>query len=254
MMKDLYSAHSSEEDLMKYYWKVADAYVEIFKRMGIDVKITEASGGVFTSSHTHEFQALCEVGEDTIYHKEGWEFWKNKEVMTEEELSDPDVKSAQAIEVGNIFPLGTMYAEKMQALFTDEDGSRKPVWFASYGIGPTRVMGTLVEMFHDDKGILWPENIAPFQVHLIGLHEKADEVYQQLLDAGIEVLYDDRWETNAGEKFADADLIGIPVRLVVSAKTLSASSGQANTVMIEWKKRKSIDTELISFEEVLARL
>ncbi|MBI5045240.1 MAG: hypothetical protein HZC02_04900 [Candidatus Levybacteria bacterium] len=254
MMKDLYSAHFSEEDLMEYYWKVADAYLEIFKRIGIDVKIAEASGGVFTTSHTHEFQALCEVGEDTIYHKEGWKFWKNKEVMTEEELSDPDVKSAQAIEVGNIFPLGTMYAEKMSALFTDQDGSKKPVWFASYGIGPTRVMGTLVEIFHDDKGIIWPEAVAPFQVHLIGLHEKADSVYHNLLEAGVEVLYDDRWDTNAGTKFADADLIGIPVRLVVSTKTLSAGSGQAGTAMIEWKKRDSDKTELLTFEEVLARI
>ena len=253
MMKDLYSAHRSEEDLLTYYWQVADAYIEIFKRIGIDVKITEADGGVFTKSHTHEFQALCEVGEDTIYHKEGWKFWKNKEVMTQEELDDPEVKNAQAIEVGNIFPLGTMYAERMNALFTDEDGSRKPVWFASYGIGPTRVMGTVVEISHDDRGIIWPEAIAPFAVHLIGLHERADEVYEELVQAGVDVLYDDRWDSGAGEKFADADLIGIPVRLVVSSKTHSASSGQAGE-QVEWKKRDSSETELLATDEVIKRL
>lgn len=245
MMKDLYSAHASEEDLLEYYWKVADAYMTIFKRIGMDVKIAEADGGVFTTSHTHEFQAICEVGEDTIYHKEGWKFWKNKEVMTEDELRDTSIKSEQAIEVGNIFPLGTMYAEKMKALFTDEDGSRKPVWFASYGIGPTRLMGTLVELFHDDKGIIWPDAVAPFAVYLIGLNEKVDLLYDQLVTEGIEVLYDDRSSVGAGQKFSDADLLGIPVRLVVSDKT-----GE----QIEWKNRNSIDVELLDLREVIQRL
>lgn len=252
MMKDLYSAHSSEEDLMKYYWQVADAYLVIFKRLGIDAKITEADGGVFTKDHTHEFQAVCAVGEDTIYHKEGWKFWKNKEVMTDEELKDPEVKSVQSIEVGNIFPLGTMYAEKMGALFTDKDGSRKPAWFASYGIGPTRVMGTLVEMFHDDRGIIWPESVAPFQVHLVSMTgnkqqvtSSADKVYEILTAEGIEVLYDDREDTGPGQKFADADLIGIPVRLVVSTKT-----GE----QVEWKRRREEKTELLSIEQVLKNL
>lgn len=245
MMKDLYSAHTSEEDLMKYYWEVADAYMKVFERIGLNVKITEASGGVFTKSHTHEFQALSEVGEDTIYFKEGWKYWKNKEVMSDEELHDPEVQSATSIEVGNIFPLGTMYAEKMQALFTDQDGARKPVWFASYGIGPTRVMGTIVEIFHDEKGIVWPRSVAPFQVHLVGLNEKAEEVYSKLLENNIEVLFDDRKDTGAGAKFADADLIGIPVRLVVSNKTEEK---------IEWKERKSESTELLTIAEVLQRL
>jgi prolyl-tRNA synthetase len=252
MMKDLYSAHASEEDLLQYYWQVADAYLVIFKRLGIDAKITEADGGVFTKDHTHEFQAICAVGEDTIYHKEGWRFWKNKEVMSEEELNDPDVKSTQSIEVGNIFPLGTMYAEKMGALFTDKDGSRKPAWFASYGIGPTRIMGTLVEMFHDDRGIIWPESVAPFQVCLIGLanndetiKNKINKVYETLLANNVEVLYDDREDVGPGQKFADADLIGIPVRLVVSAKT----GGQ-----VEWKKRNEEKSELLSIEQALKNL
>lgn len=245
IMKDLYSAHVSEEDLMKYYWEVADAYLRIFKRIGLEVKIAEAAGGVFTKQNTHEFQVVCDSGEDTIYTKDGWKYYKNKEIMTEEELKDPEVKAVQAIEVGNIFPLGTMYSEKMRALFTDQDGTRKPLWFGSYGIGITRLIGALVEVFHDDRGIIWPKSVAPYQAHLIGLNEKAKEVYEQLEKASIEVLYDDREDAGAGQKFADADLIGIPVRLVVSAKTADK---------IEWKNRNEEKTELLFLAEVLTRL
>lgn len=252
MMKDLYSAHVSEEDLMKYYWEVADAYLRIFKRIGFDVKIAEADGGVFTSEHTHEFQVLCDVGEDTIYMADGWKFAKNDEVMTEEDRKAPDLQAMKSIEVGNIFPLGTMYAEKMNALFTDSDGTRKPAWFASYGIGPTRVMGTLVELFHDDRGIVWPKSVAPFQVHLINLKNQnanlkseGDKVYETLLANNIDVLYDDREDTGPGQKFADADLIGIPVRLVVSAKTEDK---------VEWKKRNEEKSELLSVEQVIKKL
>ena len=245
LMKDLYSAHVSEEDLMKYYWDVADAYMNIFKRIGLHVVIAEAAGGVFTKQNTHEFQVICESGEDTIYHKEGWKYYKNKEIMTDEELNDSEVKAVQAIEVGNIFPLGTMYSEKMHALFTDQDGSRKPLWFGSYGIGPTRTMGAIVEVSHDDKGIIWPKSVAPYQVYLVGLSEKANDVYVELEKAGIEVLYDDREDVGAGQKFADADLLGIPVRLVVSAKTGDK---------IEWKNRSEEKTELLSLDEILNRL
>lgn len=245
LMKDLYSAHVSEDDLYEYYWKVKDAYIRTFDRMGLKVHVTEASGGVFTDKHTHEFQVLCDSGEDTIYHKEGWEFWKNREVMSKEERNDPGVKSVKSIEVGNIFPLGTMYAEKMGMLFTDKDGSKKPAWFASYGIGPTRVMGTIVEVSHDAKGIIWPKSVAPYQVHFVGLSEHVDTVYQTLLEAGVEVLYDDRNDVGAGQKFADADLLGIPVRLIVSQKTGDK---------IEWKKRDEEKTELLSVEETLKRL
>ncbi|MDP3941073.1 MAG: aminoacyl--tRNA ligase-related protein [bacterium] len=253
MMKDLYSAHATEEDLMKYYWEVADAYLRVFKRVGIDAIITEASGGVFTKEHTHEFQAPCEVGEDTIYIADSWKHAKNDEVMTDGDRTAPGLKAIKSIEVGNIFPFGTAkYAEKMGGMFTDKDGQRKPVWFASYGIGPTRVMGTLVELFHDDRGIIWPESVAPYQVHLIGImsnesgiKEKADKVYELLTAEGIEVLYDDREDVGPGQKFADCDLIGIPVRLVVSAKT-----GE----QVEWKKRKEEKTELLSIPQILEKL
>ena len=170
---------------MKYYWDVADAYMNIFKRIGLHVVIAEAAGGVFTKQNTHEFQVICESGEDTIYHKEGWKYYKNKEIMTDEELNDSEVKAVQAIEVGNIFPLGTMYSEKMHALFTDQDGSRKPLWFGSYGIGPTRTMVAIVEVSHDDKGIIWPKSVAPYQVYLVGLSEKANDVYLELEKSGI---------------------------------------------------------------------
>jgi len=246
MMKDLYSAHVSEEDLMSYYEKVKDAYSKIFTRLGFNFKITEASGGVFTDKHTHEFQVLCETGEDTIYWKEGDEIAINDEVF---EGNKDEYQSAKSIEVGNIFPLGTWYAEKMGMNFTDKDGSKKPVWFGSYGIGPTRVMGTLVEVSHDDKGIVWYPQVAPFDTHLIAIgageeSARVKEVYQKLIDAGVDVLFDDR-DVSAGEKFSDADLIGIPVRLVVSGKTGDK---------IEWKERAKEEIELLSMDEVLKRL
>ncbi len=244
-MKDLYSAHTSEEDLMVYYEEVTQAYIQIFKRIGLDVKVTEAAGGVFTKNNTREFQIEAASGEDIIYFKDGWHYWKNKEVMTQEEMNDSTVQSVTSIEVGNIFPLGTYYAEKMGAYFTDKDGSKKPMWFGSYGIGPTRVMGTIVEVSHDDRGIIWPKAVSPFTVHLVGLSDDAEHIYEQLLHHKIDVLFDDREKATAGEKFADADLLGIPIRLVVSNKT----AGQ-----IEWKERKSESSELIPFDQVIRQI
>jgi len=250
LMKDLYSAHVSKEDMMKYYWKVADAYMRVFVRIGFDVVITEAAGGVFTNERTHEFQAVCESGEDTIYMAKDWEFAKNREVMSEDELKRTDLQVYNAIEVGNIFLLGTMYSEKMQALFTDKDGSKKPIWFASYGIGSTRVMGTVVEVSHDNKGIVWPLSIAPYHCHLVaisnqesGIRNQANKVYEKLQNEGVEVLYDDRDDVGAGEKFSDADLIGIPLRLVVSEKT---------NHQVELKKRNEENASLVAVEDVIA--
>jgi prolyl-tRNA synthetase len=246
LMKDLYSAHATKEDLMEYYWKVADAYIRVYEKLGLKAYITEASGGVFTNEHTHEFQVESEVGEDTIYTANGWKFAKNEEVMTPEDRSAPGLRSFNSIEVGNIFPFGTeKYAELMKGTFTDKDGTTKPVWFASYGIGITRLIGVLVEVFHDDKGIVWPPSVAPYQVHLIGLNERAEGIYQRLIDAGIEVLFDDRDGVNAGEKFADCDLLGMPIRLVVSNKTEE---------QVEWKERSNEKIELLDFEEVINRL
>ncbi len=253
MMKDLYSAHLTEDDMYKYYHQVIDAYLKIFKRLGLDAIVTEASGGVFTDKNSHEFQVLSEVGEDTIYHCEcgKCDFSQNEEIFKGKvgdkcEGCNCKIVASKAIEVGNIFPLGTMYAQKMGAFYTDSDGSKKPIWLASYGIGPTRVLGTLVELFHDDKGIIWPESVSPFDVHLISLNDdqKCDKIYEKLQKEGVEVLYDDR-QVGAGEKFADADLIGITHRLVVS---------QRNGEKIEYKNRCSEKSDLLSLEQVLKKL
>jgi prolyl-tRNA synthetase len=253
MMKDLYSAHTSEEDLMDYYEKVKGAYSKIFKRLGFNFKVVEASGGVFTDKHTHEFQVVNANGEDTFFYCDKCDYALNKEIF-DGKVGDkcPKCKKGAikeetgAVEVGNIFPLGTWYAERMRVYYADEKGLKKPVWFGSYGIGPTRVMGTLVEVSHDDKGIIWYPQVTPFDVHLIELPgaKNAEKIYKDLKEKGIDVFWDDR-NIQAGEKFGDADLIGIPVRLVVSER---------NGDKIEWKERKSDKTELLTFEEVVTRL
>ena len=240
LMKDAYSLHESEEDLMEWYEKYKQAYLKIFERLGLDVYVTEASGGVFTDKHTHEFQVEAEAGEDTVYIKPGTKEGFNKEVFDGDEKQF-EVK--RCIEVGNIFPLGKMYSEKMGAGFIDRDGSKKPIWFGSYGIGPTRVMGTIVEVNHDDRGIIWPKSVAPFDAHLVDL-KNGEEVYKKLIDAGIQVLWDER-DVSAGQKMADADLIGIPVRLVISEKTGDK---------IEWKERGKEKIEMLSIEETLKRV
>lgn len=270
MMKDLYSAHVSEEDMYVYYNAVKDAYPKIFKRMGLEVKIVEASGGVFTDKNSHEFQVLSDVGEDTIYTCDSCDFAQNKEIFQGSEsdicpkCKKGNMKSSKAIEVGNIFPLGTKYSESQKVFYTNKDGKQQNIWFASYGIGPTRTMGTLAEVYHDERGLIWPKSVAPFDVYLIEIQNSkfksqnynskvkslVDEVYEKLQDAGVEVLYDDR-EVSAGEKFANADLLGFPYRLVVSEKTLRSAQGKPQ---IEFKKRESSDVELLSLDEVISKI
>lgn len=253
LMKDLYSAHLTKEDMHQYYNEVIEAYLKIFKRLGLEVKVVEASGGVFTKAHSHEFQVLSAVGEDTIFYCDSCDFSENEEIFRGNKgdncpkCKSGKIKEAKSIEVGNIFPLGTMYAEKMGAFYTDSKGVKKPIVLASYGIGPTRILGTLVEIFHDDKGIVWPKSVSPYNAHLISVNsdEKANKVYERLLGENIEVLYDDRKNKTPGEKFKDADLIGIPVRLVISEKTGDK---------IEWKERNSEKLELLDFDEVLKKL
>lgn len=238
LMKDLYSLHDSEKDLMDFYEKCKAAYLKIFDRVGVQTIVVEASGGVFTKNHTHEFQVICDAGEDTIYYDPATKLGFNKEIM--EEKSE-DLQEAKAVEVGNIFPFGTYYSEKMGVTFTDKDGQNKPIYFGSYGIGQTRLMGVVVEVSHDDKGIIWPESVAPFKYHLIGLNGKGEDVYQKLLESGAEVLFDDR-DASAGQKFADADLIGCPVRLVVSDKTGN---------QIEVKKRTESESKLVDLADLV---
>lgn len=248
IMKDLYSFHASEQDRASYYEKVAGAYKKIFKRMGLETIYTEASGGAFSPT-SHEFQVPTPAGEDEIIYCQRGHFSQNIEIAKQKEgdacpVCGEKLLKAKTIEVGNIFPLGTRFSEAASAYFMDKGGKKKPIVMGSYGIGLGRVMGALVEVYHDKKGIIWPKNVAPYSVHLISIEKDADDVYGKLQKAGVEVLYDDR-DMSAGEKFADADLIGIPVRLVVSKETADK---------VEWKKRDSEKSEIISFEEVINRL
>jgi prolyl-tRNA synthetase len=251
-MKDLYSFHTTEEDLNKYYEKMKEHYMNIFNVVGLGDKTYEtfASGGSF-SKYSHEFQTETDSGEDTIYICDACKIAVNKEIIDEQfacpKCGNKNLREAKAIEVGNIFPLKTKYSQPFGLKFTDEDGSQKDVIMGCYGIGPSRVMGTIVEVHSDDRGIVWPESVAPFRVHLISLGDtkaKAKNLYENLNKLGVEVLWDDREGVTAGEKFADADLIGIPYRVVISDKTLAQGK-------IEIKKRNEQEAKLISEEELI---
>ncbi|MFH1564285.1 MAG: aminoacyl--tRNA ligase-related protein [bacterium] len=255
LMKDLYSFHASEEDLDKYYETQKQAYYNIFARCGLQdlTYITYASGGAF-SKYSHEFQTITDAGEDVIYICDKCRVAINKEIIKEQsscpQCDNSDLKEKKAVEVGNIFKLKTRFSEPFNLKYAGQDGQLKPVIMGCYGIGLGRLMGTIVETFNDDRGIIWPEEIAPFKVHLIEVQSskskvksQAEEIYKKLLDAGIEVLYDDREEASVGEKFADADLIGIPYRLVVSKKTLEQNS-------VELKKRCEGNVEFIKIDEI----
>lgn len=228
-MKDLYSFHTSQEDLENFYQKAVLAYKKIFERMELPAMLTEASGGTF-SKFSHEFQVEIESGEDTVYVCEKCTLAQNKEIYQPgakcSQCGSTDFRETKASEIGNIFKLGTKYSEPLNLSFTDSEGKKNFTIMGCYGIGTSRAMGITVEKYHDEKGIVWPKNIAPFAVHLIalsGANKKADDIYESLKTAGVEVLYDDR-DISAGAKFADSDLIGIPLRLVVSPKTLEKES------------------------------
>ena len=247
IMKDMYCFAMTEEDNLDFYKKTTKAYLEIFRRVGLgDITyVTSASGGVFTDKFSHEFQTICDAGEDTIYITD-----EIKKEAVNEEMTDKKSEGQKAVEVGNIFNFGTKKSEELGLLVTDKDGEKKPVFLSSYGIGVTRLMGTVVEVLSDEKGIVWPKTIAPFQVHLLSLSEKAkdfaDEIYTTLISHGIEVLYDDR-DVRAGEKFADADLIGIPMRVVIGEKTLASK-------MLEVKDRARGETREIIVEHLIKEL
>jgi prolyl-tRNA synthetase len=233
VMKDMYSFAADEASHTAYYESTKPAYMNVFTRLGIgdDTYITFAAGGAFTK-FSHEFQTVCEAGEDVIYLNREKSIAINEEVLSDEVLSSLGVtrdslEKVQSAEVGNIFNFGQQKAKDLGLSVKDESGNEAPVWMGSYGIGITRVMGVLVEKFSDDKGIVWPKEVAPFQVHLVTISggnsdvvEEANRTYELLRDNNIDVLYDDR-DVRAGEKFADADLIGIPTRLVVSEKTMA---------------------------------
>lgn len=261
-MKDLYSFHADEEDLLEYYGRVSDAYMRIFDRCGLDAIITEASGGAF-SKYSHEYQVLTENGEDIIFSCGSCRYAQNREISEYKDggacpKCSGTMKEGKAIEVGNIFQLKTKFTAAFDVTFLDAEGKRQPVLMGCYGIGPSRVLGTVVEVHNDDKGIMWPKNIAPYLVYLIALTSKdesatgrvlaeAERLESDLAAAGVDVLYDDRTDRRAGEKFADADLIGLPVRLVVSEKTLAQGS-------VEWKERKSDEMRLVPLTDLSAAL
>ena len=232
IMKDMYSIHASKEDLEAYYQAVIEAYKRCYHRFGLgdDTYVTFASGGAFTK-FSHEFQTICAAGEDYIYLHRGRDLAINEEVVDEAVrelgIDKSELERVKTAEVGNIFNFGTQKSEEMGLVFTGEDGRQHHAYMGSYGIGITRVMGVIVEKFADDKGLVWPEEIAPARVHLVQIGKEsvaaADELYDTLQQTGVSVLYDDR-AARPGEKFADAELLGMPTRVTVSDRLLASGS------------------------------
>lgn len=251
-MKDLYSFHSNEEDLNVYYDKVKDAYKKIFERAGIGEKtyLTFASGGSF-SKYSHEFQTLTDAGEDTIYVCSKCRIGVNKEISHEQktcpECGSDKLDKETAVEVGNIFKLRSKYSEPFGLSYKDEKGEEHVVEMGCYGIGLGRLLGTIVEVLADEKGLVWPQEIAPFRVHLLSLGKdaEAEKVYNELSSSGISVLFDDR-DVSAGQKFADADLLGIPYRVVISEKSLNGGGA-------EIKARSSSQSEIVPLEKITSQ-
>jgi prolyl-tRNA synthetase len=245
-MKDMYSFHENQADFDRYYEVMKAAYLKIFSRLGLTAKATEASGGSFTEKISYEFEVLTDAGEDNILYCDACEFCVNVEIAKQKEgdacpkCGKGKLNPSKAAEVGNVFDLGQKYGKNFDLGFLDRDGKKQYPVMGCYGIGVSRTMGVIVEKFHDDKGIIWPESVAPFRVHIIELGgTSAQSLYEDLQARGVEVLYDDR-DASAGQKFADADLIGIPYRAVVSPKT----EGK-----IEVKKRNEAEAKLMSQEE-----
>lgn len=254
VMKDMYSFSRGQSEHEEFYDKATEAYLRVYKRLGIgDITyVTYASGGYF-SEYSREFQTISDIGEDTIYLDKEKGFAVNKEIFdfrvleklgtTKEKLTEH-----KAVEVGNIFPLGTKYTDGLGIHYTDEEGKPKPIVMGSYGIGISRLVGLLAEYFADEKGLAWPASIAPYQVYLANLGDDqaakaaADKAYEELSPASAAVMYDDR-DVSAGEKFSDADLMGMPLRLVISQKSLAAGGA-------ELKKRNSEEVQIIPLDAV----
>lgn len=257
VMKDAYSFAATEEQHEDFYNRCKDEYMRIFERLGIgdDTYVTFADGGAFTQ-FSHEFQTVCDAGEDVTYICKEKGVAINEEVIETADLGALGVTKDELVpmktaEVGNIFNFGRQKGEEVGLFFNDENGERTPVWMGSYGIGITRLMGVLVEKFADEKGIVWPASVAPYQVHLVALNtddpetkDWADGIYAMLKNRGVSVLYDDR-DARAGEKFADSDLIGLPHRVVVSKK------GKENGTF-EVVERATGETKHLSESELIA--
>ncbi|MEK7136103.1 MAG: aminoacyl--tRNA ligase-related protein [Patescibacteria group bacterium] len=258
LMKDMYSFHTSEDDLDDFYSKVEKAYERVYERVGLGDRTfkTFASGGIF-AKYSHEYQTLSEAGEDTIYVSRAKNIAINEEVYTDEVLNDiglerSELEIAKAIEVGNIFKLGTRFSEPLGLQYLDETGKAHPVVMGCFGLGISRLMGTIVETWSDQGGMVWPKAVAPFAVHLVSLGNTNDvvttafDLYAKLKSNNIEVLYDDR-ELSAGEKLSDADLLGIPKRVVVSEKTIAGGK-------LEVKDRRTGVVDFQTVEELISNL
>jgi len=257
LMKDLYSFSKNLEEHNEYYERAKQAYFNIFRRVGLgDITyLTLASGGSF-SKYSHEFQTLTEAGEDTIFLHEKSGIAVNKEVCIPEVLDELGVKKEdlverRAAEVGNIFSLGTRFSEPLGLTYLDLNGEKQIVVMGSYGIGIGRIMGTVVEALSDKKGIVWPEAISPFDIHLIeipskntAVKEKAERLYRALEKSGKSVLYDDREGVRAGEKFADAELIGVPKHIIVSERGIEDET-------VEIKERITGESRVVKEGEVM---
>ena len=257
LMKDMYSVHATKEDLDRFYNQTIEAYQRIYDRLGIGnlTYVTFASGGAFTK-FSHEFQTLCEAGEDWLYLDRERNIAVNEEVLDdaiqELGLDRSKLEKLRSAEVGNIFNFGTDKAEQMGVTFADSDNTQKPFYYGSYGIGVTRVMGVIAELFSDSRGLVWPDNIAPYRVYLVSIGDNADvlarttEVYDSLRASGVDVLWDDR-PVRPGEKFADGDLMGIPHRVVVSERTMADG-------VLEYKGRTDDKAVHLSLDALLAKL
>jgi len=258
VMKDMYSFAADEESHLAYYEFTKPAYMNVFRRLGIgdDTFVTFAAGGAFTK-FSHEFQTICEAGEDVTYVSREKGIAVNEEVMNDETLATlgvarDELEKFNTAEVGNIFNFGQQKATDLGLSVKNADGKENPVWMGSYGIGVTRLVGVLVEKFADEKGIVWPESVAPYAVHLVslgkpgdGVSKVADALYEDMQKAGIEVLFDDR-DMSAGQKFAESDLLGIPKRVVVGKEA-------AETGMFEAVERKSGEVRKVPRAELLAK-
>lgn len=251
LMKDLYSFHTTQADFDKFYQKAKEAYLKIFKRLGLTTKVTEASGGGFSEKISYEFEVLTDAGEANILYCESCDYCVNVDDIDKYKVGDKcpscgksELKSALASEVGNVFDLGQKYTKAFDFKVINENGEAIYPIMGCYGVGVSRTMGVIVEKFHDEKGIIWPKEVAPFNVHLVGLNGKGEDLYNKLKEKNIDVLFDDR-DVPAGQKFNDADLIGVPVRLVISDKTGDK---------IEYKERTSDKSTLLDFDEMLEEL
>ncbi len=249
LMKDLYSFSPDEESHNEFYHQAEEAYKHIYDRLGLGdcTYETFASGGIF-AKFSHEFQTILDVGEDTIYYNDDKSVVLNEEVLLPEVLDElgvkrEELKSARAAEVGNIFTLKYKYSEPLDLEFTDKDGERKTVFMGCYGIGVSRVMGVIAEKYADDKGLVWPENIAPYKTYLIAIGDKATKLAAEYEAKNPEtILFDDR-DARPGEKFKDAELIGIPTRVVISEKTLEANSAEVTD-------RKTGETKIVPLSDL----